>query len=310
MDQTIFVSLLAGRMSFDGKKVASDPRLGILEILVDASSVLKLLWRERDSSEAIDEINLTGDAVLERVTAAKTGRVYVLKQGGSDGRRFFFWGQEGSEEEENEKIVEINMFLQCPDVATARALKASRDLDAEEDDFYISEDDVVSPPTADPIGAWQATASQAGIGGLNGVSQDELMSIFQRMVESGEVDFDESDLENLEGLEVIDPEMDNNSLVNIGDLLSPEVLVELVEQDEQTKAELSALLPPGHSLQDTINSAQLKSAMRLLTDAVYSETIDLLFTSLQLDDSVATETRHPLKAFCLALERKYRSQQQ
>jgi hypothetical protein len=211
--------------------------------------------------------------------------------------------------------------------SSSRDADEENDEDEDDDDEYdYAEHQTVAPPVAAPMGAWSDSAASAtmpsGIRIMEGdrpLSQQEIIAMIQQMMESGE--FDEEDLQQLEGLEVLDEKDDDQLMtgqnqqvsdlsdqVGIIDLLTPDTLTELLH-DETSRNELQGLIPDGHSLADSISSAQLQAAMRTLTEACYSDEIDLLFTSLQLDDSVGLETTHPLKAFCLALQKKHLQRQ-
>ena len=121
-------------------------------------------------------------------------------------------------------------------------------------------------------------------------------------MQSGEEVGDDVDIE-------LGEEDEGQALTSIGveELLTPSELISLLDEADAVE-ELKGLIPEGHTLEDTIKSAQLSAAMRQLTEAIYSEGLDTLFTSLGLDDAVGLETRHPLKAFCLAMQRKYGQQ--
>ncbi len=106
------VLMKAGRMSFDGKKVSADPRKGKLELRASAEeSHIRVIW-STEGEQPSEELNLviTAESTLERVQAAKTGRVYILKQTGSEVRHFF-WGQDQDEATEAQLLGRFNLFL-------------------------------------------------------------------------------------------------------------------------------------------------------------------------------------------------------
>ena len=284
-------------MAFDGKKVSSDPRKGSLEILVKPEeSHIHLVWLDEQNNVDL-EISVTSESTLERVQAAKSGRVYILKQTGSE-LRHFFWGQETDEATEVEILTRFNLFLSCPDSGTALAICQAEN----EDDFIVGEgEETWVPPTAAPMGAWQPPEAGAAEG--DDISQEEFITMVRRAIamQSGEevADVEYGDLE----------EQDNQTglMIGLDELLTKEEMLRLLD-DAEVVEELKTLVPAGHDLEETIKSAQLSAAMRQLTEALYSDGIDIIFTALGLDDSVGLETRHPLKAFCLALQRKYGSQ--
>ena len=307
----VLSSIWAGRMQFDGKKVASDPRRGILAVGGERGGLVALRWTERASSrdemvesvpQSDEMIYLTGSAVLEKVEAAKAGNVYVLKQANSEARTFF-WIQEP--ESFSDKIQDMNKYLLFTHFDLAEDI--NEDINDSED-FYAADDSPVSRPTNAPMEAWGADTAADGTGSF---TQEELLAFVQRMVALQGGQFSEEDLAGLEGLEVLDMdeqqnnEFDRSKMVGIEDILTNDVLKGLVTEGDLT--EFQELVPTGHTLIDTVTSPQMQAALRNLNEAIYSDELDLLFTSLQLDDSVGMETRHPLKAFCLALLKKHHS---
>ena len=91
----IHLDVLAGKMSFDGKKVSPDPRKGILRLLIDAAAdSVRLQWLDRSAEPAVVENEWVAPVTIEAVPSAKTGKVYVLKP--ESGEKQFVWIQQQS----------------------------------------------------------------------------------------------------------------------------------------------------------------------------------------------------------------------
>jgi len=92
-------------------------------------------------------------------------------------------------------------------------------------------------------------------------------------------------------------------------VLTPEVLQSLMD-DEAAVAEMSTLAPEGHStpeaLRNALGSPQLQQSLRALTQAVHSDQLPVLFSSLGLDPSAvsaAAPGSDALEVLCRAMER-------
>jgi 26S proteasome regulatory subunit N13 len=112
MSVVTLAELRAGKMNFDGKKVAPDSRQGLLTLRLREAGDdehLEIAWRATAATVDEDVLIVASDeGKFERVPAAKTGRVYVLKL--QDERRFF-WSQESDEAKETELIGKFNAVL-------------------------------------------------------------------------------------------------------------------------------------------------------------------------------------------------------
>ena len=109
MSDITLLELRAGKMNFDGKKVAPDNRQGVVSLRITADDNLVVGWREVSATTDEDTVVVTSEeGKIERVQAAKTGRVYVFK---IENERRFFWSQEADEAKENDLIVKFNSVL-------------------------------------------------------------------------------------------------------------------------------------------------------------------------------------------------------
>ena len=134
-----------GRMEFDGKRVKALPEIGALRIIVYPSDPhIHLTWTAGHKlilAEAIDfsplptpdlSLVISSPSSLEIVDAAKTGRVYILKQSESEVRNFF-WGQEEEEKVEKKIIEQFNKYLGNPTLTNAMKILMA------EDEFVVAE---------------------------------------------------------------------------------------------------------------------------------------------------------------------------
>merc|ERR1719498_2012423 len=92
--------------------------------------------------------------------------------------------------------------------------------------------------------------------------------------------------------------------------LTAEVLNQLMD-DPEAVAELLPLMPDGQNtnsdLKEVFASPQLSQNMSILSQAIYSENIGVLFQMLGLDPSTLTPGTEPMEALCKALEKKHGS---
>ncbi|KAJ3767885.1 proteasome complex subunit Rpn13 ubiquitin receptor-domain-containing protein [Lentinula raphanica] len=83
-------------------------------ILRKEDDLLHLIWRNRTTNEAEEDLILfPSDATFSKVSQA-SGRVYVLKFSSSD-QRHFFWMQDASSARDEEFVNNVNGFLMDPD---------------------------------------------------------------------------------------------------------------------------------------------------------------------------------------------------
>jgi 26S proteasome regulatory subunit N13 len=109
MSDITLLEFRAGKMNFDGKKVAPDKRQGVVSLRITADENLVVGWREFSATMDEDALVVTSDeGKFERVQAAKTGRVYVFK---IENERKFYWSQEADEVKENDLIAKFNSVL-------------------------------------------------------------------------------------------------------------------------------------------------------------------------------------------------------
>jgi Proteasome complex subunit Rpn13 ubiquitin receptor len=326
----VLVSCRAGMMSFDGKKVASDPRQGKLTLYYPTGEEFLLLHWQPVSSETDqsgEDIVIVTTSQLSRVNAAKTGRVYVLKQEES---RNFFWGQEGDEEEEAALIEKLNSLINDP-VATIESNKKAMT------EFFVAEEDnhhqfANEKPTSSPMEIWNAPTDGVNADGEiqipSNLTQEQMLALLQHMMEDDEDDDDEDDYDEGDGfedeeihVEPIDEEPIPTS-TSAAAAVPPQPIIQgeqptlsthvftkstidnLLENSSEIEPLLDQLLPPGQSLEECLKSAQFRSSLDSLTEAIYSqEGLQMLFALYGLE--YPTNPGNPLKAFCDALQKKF-----
>jgi hypothetical protein len=97
-------------------------------------------------------------------------------------------------------------------------------------------------------------------------------------------------------------------VVYVHDVLTQEACTGLLS-DEAMKAELCALLPEGmqsdEDIRKALTSPQMRQAMNVLTQAIHSDQIGVLFASLGLDTSAAQGSSGNFAALCKALQEKH-----
>ena len=290
-------------MEFDGKRVKALPEIGALRIIVYPSDPhIHLTWTAGHKlilAEAIDfsplptpdlSLVISSPSSLEIVDAAKTGRVYILKQSESEVRNFF-WGQEEEEKVEKKIIEQFNKYLGNPTLTNAMKILMA------EDEFVVADGGQVVAPNAAPIGAFEPQKESKEL------SREEFLAMVRSLI-AAQNGVEEHEIEGLKIQEINEAVADGENIIDLRELLTRAALEE-VFRDEAAMEELKTLLPEGHDPREVIDSPQFAHCIDLLSQAIYSEGISMLFTALDLDDQVGLETRHPLKAFCLALQRKY-----
>jgi hypothetical protein len=97
-------------------------------------------------------------------------------------------------------------------------------------------------------------------------------------------------------------------VVHVHDVLTQEACTGLLS-DEAATAELCALMPEGmqspEDLRKALTSPQMRQAMNVLTHAIHSDQIGVLFASLGLDANAAQGSSGNFAALCKALQDKH-----
>eukprot|EP00746_Dinoflagellata_sp_MGD_P011866 gnl/MRDRNA2_/MRDRNA2_125067_c0_seq1.p1 gnl/MRDRNA2_/MRDRNA2_125067_c0~~gnl/MRDRNA2_/MRDRNA2_125067_c0_seq1.p1 ORF type:complete len:289 (+),score=86.62 gnl/MRDRNA2_/MRDRNA2_125067_c0_seq1:89-955(+) len=270
----VIAEFRAGKMNWDGRMVTPDTRKGKVVLLNGEDSLMHLQWWDRTKNpiQMEDDLIVINDAYFERITKCTTGRVYLLRFTSSD-KKMFFWMQEPKEEGDKEIIDKANAGIGAtiPDRATTPAAAAAPPAQANPNDLMA-----------------MMQQMQAGQGDAGGNA--ELAGILQQF------------LQNQGGGAPRSPP------VPLQTFLTADVLNQLMD-DPEAVAELLPLLPDGQNtnqdLREVFASPQLSQNMSILSQAIYSENIGILFQMLGLDPSTLTPGTEPMEALCKALEKKH-----
>uniref|UniRef100_A0A0E0L6L8 Uncharacterized protein n=1 Tax=Oryza punctata TaxID=4537 RepID=A0A0E0L6L8_ORYPU len=115
--QDIMCEFRAGKMSLDGTRVIPDTRKGLVRI-------------------GRDQIVFPEEAVFEKVTQS-SGRVYILKFR-HDSRKFFFWMQEPSADDDSQICHQVNAYINRPLDGEAVSIEAEMSHEDTADDDISS----------------------------------------------------------------------------------------------------------------------------------------------------------------------------
>lgn len=111
--QEVMLEFRAGKMQFDGKKVAPDTRKGLVRIGRGEEGLVHFQWLDRTlNAVEDDQIIFPDEAVFEKVNQS-SGRVYILKFN-TDDRKFFFWMQEPGAEDDSQLCSSVNYYINRP----------------------------------------------------------------------------------------------------------------------------------------------------------------------------------------------------
>ena len=322
----IQLDVLAGKMTFDGKKVSPDPRKGLLRVAIDSElDTVEVQWLDRTNEPPVVEHRWPSPVTVELVPSAKTGKVYVLKP--ETGEKQFVWIQQqssnsvpdaagfaASQVDNLEALInQIQMFAQMRSGKDAAEMYAQI-FEAGEDDQAIVD------------------LGHHDHGDEEGDEDIDMEELVEHLMSSGDVE----DLNQLAGLLLMQPEIQQEVLahfvlmaanyiaanpgflgqsspvaeeqrtaVEVRQVIQSEESLNIFQEDEDVRARLLALCPENETdLVSVIRSPQFGEAMRSLTEGIYSDQISLLFTSLGLDPR--TISGDPFEALCKALEDKHK----
>ncbi|XP_068326937.1 26S proteasome regulatory subunit RPN13 isoform X1 [Pyrus communis] len=206
--QEIMLEFRAGKMVFEGKKVAPDTRKGLVRIARGDEGLVHFQWLDRSLNVVEDDqIIFPDEAVFEKVNQV-SGRVYILKFT-TDDRKFFFWMQEPKAEGDSQLCSSVNYYLNRP---------LAEFLDEEGPDgsipLQVSEDMV-----DDDISSRAGILLEPNLGGE--VSSDVTSS-------AGPVKLE--DLQRiLSNIEPADRAVDTDEGLSLEDILKPELIMPLIE---------------------------------------------------------------------------------
>lgn len=259
-----------GRMDWDGRMVTADKRKGKIVLFTSEDEQLThFQWHDRGSNQMVTDLIVINDAYFERVAKCTTGRVYILRFTSSD-KKLFFWMQEPKEDGDKDLIKKFNEAVgaKIPEKSTGGAGAA-----------------------AGAGGAAGAAAAAAAGGNLDPQLQAALAQILESHGGGAGAGAARA------------PPLPMNAV------LTPDLMQSLME-DETAVAELMQHVPEGHRDRDGLRSAlgspQLQQSLRTLTQAVHSDQLPLLFSSLNLDPSAiasAPPGSDAMEILCRAMER-------
>uniref|UniRef100_A0A7S2KTS2 Pru domain-containing protein n=1 Tax=Zooxanthella nutricula TaxID=1333877 RepID=A0A7S2KTS2_9DINO len=269
----VHVEFRAGRMDWDGKKVTADKRKGkVILFTSEEEQLMHFQWLDREKGEVSLDLIVINDAYFERIEKVKDGRVYILRFTSSD-KKLFFWMQEPKTEGDEEMIKKFNE-------ATGASIPDKKAGGA--------------GATSSPAAPASAGAAAAGAAGAGTAVDPQLSAILQQFLDS-------------QGAQ-----SQRTPPLPMTDVLTTEVLSGL-GSDEAAIAEMTPLLPESHrspeGVREALSSPMLQQSLRALTQAVHSDQLPLLFTSLGLDPSAiasAAPGTDALELLCKAMENKYK----
>jgi len=272
----VLAEFRAGKMTYDGRMVTPDVRKGKLVLLNGEDSLMHLQWWDRTKTpmNMEDDLIVINDAYFERIPKCTTGRVYLLRFTSSD-KKMFFWMQEPKEENDKDLINKANEAIGAtiPDK---------------------------------PAGAGAPAAA-------GGAPSNDLMQMMQNFQQGQQGGPGNAELANILGqfLQQSGTGAGGASRtppVPLQTFMSAEVLNQLMD-DPEAVAELLGNMPEGQGtpqdLREVFASPQLSQNMSILSQAIYSDQLGILFQMLGLDPSVLTPGTEPMEALCKAMEKKY-----
>ncbi|CAD7923713.1 unnamed protein product [Amoebophrya sp. A120] len=243
------VEFRAGKMNWDGRMCTADKRKGKVQLVKDAEDLHHVLWWDRDKNEKIDDYVVVQDAYLERVRKCTTGRVYVLKYTSSS-VRVFFWMQEPKDDKDDELIKKFNTTIGT-EIPLATQIAAT----------------IPQPATSSAMAATAAVPAAAPPANQAAL-QAQLLALLQNA-----------------GGQLQNVDQSRKSRVTLNSMLKADVLLTLAE-DSEALAELKTHMPKDQQedqdVIDTMHSPQLKENMKVLTQAIYSDQLPVLFTMMGL----------------------------
>jgi hypothetical protein len=332
----IHLDVLAGKMTFDGKKVSPDSRKGILRVVIDPENDhVKVQWLDRSHEPAVVDGEWNSPVAIEPVPNVKTGKVFVLKP--EVGEKQFIWIQQqqagsaagdaagfavGTVDNIEALINQIQLFAQMRSGKDAAEIYSQEFTEEEE---QVGEDQMLVD-----------LGHHHHHDGSDDEDDEELdyEGLMQQLIPQGNGD---QLPEQLLALMLMDPEIQTELIANfvamaaayisggqqagvqmetpsatitpvpISAVVQSEEAIRTLTSDEEMRKRLLDLCPPGEpELEAVLRCPQFGEALRSLTEGVYSDQISLLFTSLGLDMKDVLSSKDPFEALCKALESKFR----
>ncbi|CEL99226.1 unnamed protein product [Vitrella brassicaformis CCMP3155] len=318
----VLVEFKAGKCNWDGQRVTPDKRKGNLSLVTGDDGLTHVQWTTRGVNQITeDDLIVINDAYLEKITAAKSGRVYVLKFQSSD-KKLLFWMQEPDETKDEELITKFNNAAGGKDSSggTSNAAAAAAAAAAS------------GAPSGGPSGGMPPAMQQqlqqmmggAGRGASNAATTDQLRSIMQNFAsqQQGAAGASGAGRSGASTLPTAGPggpiseeqraqlaQQLISALANNQHQQQPRILptpltsvlpperLEALLGDTEAMQELAAHMPEGQTSREEVNeamrSAQLQGSMRALTQAIYSDQLPVLLTSMGLDANAARNAQTP-----------------
>jgi len=276
------VEFKAGRCDWDGRTITPDKRKGKVVLYTsEQEQLMHFQWHDREKGELVTDLIVVNDAYFEKIEKCTTGRVYILRFTSST-KKLFFWMQEPQEQGDWNIIHKFNE-------AVGATLPERRP--------WMRGGPGASARDADDSSV--AGASLAG-NGLHPEVQAALHAILQ-----------ESNGGGGGGLGSTGAPAQASSLP-LTAVLTPEVLQSLLD-DGVAAAELAQHAPEGfhrtpEGLHAALGSPQLQQSLRGLTQAVHSDQLAVLFSSLGLNPGalVASPGENAVEVLCRAMEQDLR----
>merc|ERR1719336_314381 len=203
-------------------------------------------WYDREKNETGIDLILFNDAYFQRIEKCTTGRVYLLRFTSSD-KKMFFWMQEPKEEGDADLIKRFNE-------ATGATIPAKGGSGGGAAAGGTEASQATPPAPVAPGGASQ---------------QEQLQQVLQQFLaaQGGAA-------------------ANRTPPTPLNAVLTTEVLQSLLT-DEAACTEMSALLPESHRSQESLRAAlvspQLQQNIHSLSQAIHSDQLPVLLSSLGLD---------------------------
>ncbi|XP_074286796.1 26S proteasome regulatory subunit RPN13 [Silene latifolia] len=254
----VILQFRAGKMSFDGKLVAPDPRKGLVHITRGEDGLTHFQWLDRVQNVVEDDqIVFPQEAVFEKVEQA-SGRVYILKFN-TDDRKSFFWLQEPKADGDQPLCQAVNYLLNQPlELPAEEVSGASVPLQTDE----MVEDDI-SSRAGNLIGPSMGADMVSDVTSAPGpVKLSDLQRILSNIQSAGPV----GDVEDPDGG------------FGLGDLLKPDLLGPLLET-LPIEERLASYLPEGqctqHDLIEVLQCPPFRQQVDAFTYVLKTGQIDL-----------------------------------
>ncbi|BAS95662.1 26S proteasome regulatory subunit RPN13 [Oryza sativa Japonica Group] len=249
--QDIMCEFRAGKMSLDGTRVIPDTRKGLVRIGRGEEGLVHFQWLDRGQNLVeVDQIVFPEEAVFEKVTQS-SGRVYILKFR-HDSRKFFFWMQEPSADDDSQICRQVNAYINRPLDGEAVSIEAEMSHeDTADDDISSRAGNLVDQSmTADLAGEVTSAAGP--------VRLEDLQRI-------------------LSAIQPSDAVADPDAGLGLGDILKPDLVLPLMET--LPIEQLASYLPEGPwtagDILELLQSPPLRQQVEAFTHVLRTGQIDL-----------------------------------